>query len=211
MAKSIFYHKINIESVLDELEKIQTQNPWPRDDDDTFVHPSTHPDKVKFNQGADSEEILRFEATTGHRLPDDYKAFLKRSNGAHIFEIELYGLKDIEHKSFTYLRGEQERKAREVYAIAHWYTGDDILLNLEAPAGAKNKNRRDIIDRFHEGDECEVIAKSFGEFLYRIIEGSKLNKELRGDPEDWEINNAMYWLQDGFSSYREIYGVEFDD
>ncbi|MCX6707243.1 MAG: SMI1/KNR4 family protein [Candidatus Woesearchaeota archaeon] len=189
MAKSDTYHKVHIDELLRELEKAQEQNPDP----DTGV---------KLYPAATLGEITQFESMAG-KLPDDYRSFLLYSNGANVFGVTLNNISDLERTPFIYMHGEKSREAMDVYAIAHWDTGDQILLNLKAPAGAKDPNRRDIIDRFHESDECRVIAKSFGEFLYRIIEGSKIQDET--------FDNALYWLNGEFKPYRELQVEEFND
>lgn len=214
MAKNDLYHKVDIGEVLQELERTQRQTPWTFGNEDA----SEHPGNVKLNREARLEEIAAFEEKVGQELPSDYVAFLQKSNGAYVFGIEIYGLGDVEHKPFTQETDSGAvRSNNEVYAIAHWYTGDDILINLRAPSGAKSQNRRDVIDRFHETDECQVIAKSFGEFLYRIVRGSNVHEG--GDDRsggidvspDETLNGALYWLQEEFRPYRELYGVEFAD
>ena len=52
-------------------------------------------DYSQFNPPATEEEIVKFESTLKFPLPQEYREFLKFSNGARIMGEEIYGLDSI--------------------------------------------------------------------------------------------------------------------
>lgn len=198
MAKSDLYQKINIEDVLRDLKILKGNNPHANVENEVFP-------EFAFNAGASPDEIMYFEKTAGLELPQDYRAFLAFTNGGAIYSLRFSPVNKLKPLTITY---EDEigrfRKLKHVFEIGSDWGGNPLAMNLQVPRGAKNPKRRDILDIFHENDETRVIAKSFGEFLYRFLEGGKI-------PDIESINKSHYWLTSEFEPVRQYLAAEVSE
>ncbi|GGI11580.1 SMI1/KNR4 family protein [Gottfriedia solisilvae] len=121
-----------------------------------------------FNPPASDEEIKDFEKKTGLILPNDYKEFLKISNGCRLFddiesggEIELYSLEQIIEYN------EYNDEFEGCYDIAYIYQ-DNIVINSKYVI-EKKKNYlfwKGHIDQFEEAIPLEM---NFELWLDRFI------------------------------------------
>ncbi|MBI2128736.1 SMI1/KNR4 family protein [Candidatus Woesearchaeota archaeon] len=187
MAKTDLYHKVSIDDVLVEITKLSKERA-----------------DIILNKGASDSKIQDFEKEYGVTLPEDYKAILKYSNGGKLFGLEFYGLNDLKRHTLEFVDAAgRERKHDKIYPIAD-ENGNPISINLQTPSGAKDGNRRDILDTFHEDGETKVIAKSFGEFLYSMIQGSKITVDkVQFGKETLDVDGSMYWCRPSFNPVRE--------
>ena len=121
-----------------------------------------------FNPPASDEEIKNFERQTGLILPNDYKEFLKISNGCRLFddiesggEIELYSLDQIIDLNEHYDEFEG------CFAIAYIYQ-DNIVINSKHYSDAKKNYLfwKGHIDQFEEAIPLEM---NFELWLDRFI------------------------------------------
>src|SRR3989304_7789115 len=198
MASSNLYQAPLIGDILKELEELNKSA-----------------QEVNLREGADLKLIEKFEKTLGRKLPPDYKKFLEFTNGAIIDGIDFCKIPEaniikpedslIEMAYYLNSPEERTRTYRSLYKICD-DGADDILINLQPPRRGSDPKRADILD-VHANiyrTEVKVIAKNFGEFLYRILESRRGTK-------DGEDSKARYWLKRGFKSYREYLGPEFPE
>ena len=202
MAETDIYHKVKMEDILEEILDVKSKT-----------------DKIEIlKKGATNKKISALETRIKLQLPPDYKSFLKFSDGAEVFGLSLCSVDQLYNIPVIYEDNSgNERKLNQLYRIGFDGSGFSLLMNLNLPSGAKDPNRRDILDsgmsETRVEGTLEVIAKSFGEFLYRIIDGSKKQSRKYDWPrkqliEDPEIDRSMFWLDPEFKPYREYAGVE---
>ncbi|HLD14965.1 MAG TPA: SMI1/KNR4 family protein [Candidatus Nanoarchaeia archaeon] len=191
MAKQDLYHKLNIEDVLASLISIKDERKIT--------------ETIKLRKKATDNVIDRFEKQFDLSFPEDYKRFLRLSNGVKIDDIDLDGLTNNLY-NFIYVADDEREREFPIIRLSLGNTGDYVVMNLKKPTGAKNPDRRDILDIPNGTEEGVVIAKTFTEFLYRMLEGLK-----KPHPEDSTANMLHYWLMQDFKGYREYLGTQFDE
>ena len=116
-----------------------------------------------FNPPATNAQIAHFENETGHILPEDYKAFLKITNGCRLFddvkfggETYLYSLEEInEYNRFF-------DEFEDSFTIAYVYQ-DHIVINTKRQPFMFWKGH---IDSF---DEARPLQLNFEQWLDRFI------------------------------------------
>lgn len=181
----IDYNSITIKDIINELSRLKEENPT--DKNYRFVD---------LNEGASLESIMKLKKRRQYTLPQDYKEFLKFANGGEEFyRLYFNSLRELKryhvYETVEVDGKEIEKTYLNVYEIAS-ENGNPILLNLD---------NGEIYDSFHENGATKVIAKSFKEFLYRMLEGTK-SKDAEGE------DKAIYWLLDDFKPYREFLNAE---
>ncbi|WP_057914163.1 SMI1/KNR4 family protein [Peribacillus muralis] len=130
--------------------------------EDGFIYQAT----CTFNSPASDEDIHSFEKKTGLLLPEDYKEFLKITNGCRLFEREsggendLYSLEDI--INYTY-----EVPYEGCFKVACIYQ-DNIVINGEAVS----KGDKDYImvkGHIDDFEESKKLHMSFADWIERFI------------------------------------------
>ncbi len=147
-----------------------------------------------FEMTDNPSEIDEFEKRYGYELPDDLKIFYRRYKTVRLFpdrggwQYRFVFVNEIHCVGFDIL-GKYYKKNN----TASWFTICDLMDgNYIAIDLASNKNNQwNYIDCFHEtfgiAGECEVIAKTFTEFLERCL--------YSGD--------RLYYLEKDFQGYGD--------
>lgn len=129
-----------------------------------------------WNSPATDEDLEQFEKSTGIALPDDYKAFLKISNGATLFKDVEYGQWGCQILALDQLivatqdlrnYGQDLTEASIVFAT--WLgDGDTLLFDLRK---YQNEGKNYIIDgdAGYNFEEWEYIKGNFGKWIDRLI------------------------------------------
>jgi len=208
MAKNDIYHKVKMDDIIAEILDIKSRT-----------------NKIDLQKkGATNQDIVTLETKIKLQLPPDYKAFLRFSDGGEMFGLSLCSVEQLYNILIMYEDEEgNERKLNHLYRIGFDGSGFSLLMNLKLPSGANDPNRRDILDagsgmsQTRVEGRLDVISKSFGEFLYRVIDGSK--RQAR--KYDWPrkqlvevpgIDQSMFWLEPEFKPYKEYAcAEEIDD
>src|SRR5690606_1247599 len=122
-----------------------------------------------FHPPASDLDISNFEKQTGFLLPDDYKEFLKITNGCRLFddinyggEIELYSLDQIiecNHNRYDEFEG--------CYDIAYIYQ-DNIVINSKLVSQNK-KNYLFWKDHIEQFDDAIPLELSFELWFDRFV------------------------------------------
>ncbi len=152
----------------------------------------------KINSGIEDEAIKDFERKNKIQLPNDYRTFLKSVDGAEADWLNIYGINEIELNSFSYsdvlTRGRRDMKI----LLIGKRNADDLAMKLSLSKDEKNKDRRDILDIFHETGDAKVIAHSFTEFLHRYLE-----------KKDYDLEKQFLPYKEYFS-FKEPVGSHLD-
>jgi len=124
--------------------------------------------KCTFNPPASEDDIKHFEKQTGLILPNDYKEFLKISNGCRLFdsveyggEIELYSLEQIIEFNENYDEYEG------CYDIAYIYQ-DNIVINSKL-ISEKKKNYLFWKGHIEQFDDAIPLEMNFELWFDRFI------------------------------------------
>ncbi|KWW20436.1 MULTISPECIES: SMI1/KNR4 family protein [Peribacillus] len=131
--------------------------------EDGFIYQAS----CTFNSPASDEEIHSFEKKTGLHLPEDYKEFLKITNGCKLFETresggenDIYSLDDI--MNYTY-----ELPFEGCFKVACIYQ-DNIVIDGRAVAEGNTDYImvKGHLDDFEEGEKLQM---GFAEWIERFI------------------------------------------
>lgn len=128
----------------------------------------------KMNPASSIEEIERIECSTGIKLPVDYKQFLKKYNGARIYDYEgidgfaILGCDEIE-KANNFARATYEEDWPTHLLVFAKYIGESNYLAFNTL-----NQENSIVDCFFEEmpDNWDIIAKDFDNFLDRLIDSN---------------------------------------
>jgi len=201
---SDLYKTLKIEEIISHLEEHGTRKriTW------GFEGPE---DKITLNRnGATIDALAKFEESHNLVLPSDFRTFLEYADGASIYGVTIYGLGTLKDMNKVLVLEEEhretEKRLTKTFEFGDYHTGDFLFINFEEVRGAKSENRRDVLDVWHENLETTLIAKSFGEFLHRIIKGARIQNP------DGEGNCEIYWLSGSRNPHtdRSFSVVEID-
>ncbi|ASS95134.1 hypothetical protein BS1321_15195 [Peribacillus simplex NBRC 15720 = DSM 1321] len=153
-----------VEEAINQMKKKLAENNQVIEvNEDGFIYKAT----CTFNSPASDEQIHSFEKKTGLLLPEDYKEFLKITNGCRLFdnvesggENDLYSLDDI--INYTY-----ENSYEGCYKVACIYQ-DNIVIDGEAVAKGDKEYLmvKGHIDDFEEGEKLHM---GFAEWIEQFI------------------------------------------
>ncbi|MEY9971838.1 hypothetical protein ABH966_002211 [Lysinibacillus sp. RC46] len=126
--------------------------------------------KFEFNNPASIKDVDRFVEKTGLRLPNDYKEFLLKHNGALLFSDVEYG------GGFELLSVEEVHKEYLEYLDhfpKNWYpisvdNGDYIIID----SSQVEKGQQNYLIRYQGGEPVEYAIKlnmNFATWLDRLI------------------------------------------
>jgi len=117
-----------------------------------------------FQEKCTLEEIGKFEKSIGHPLHDDYKQFLRETNGLYLSTLAVSYLPGIDF--ILHIREVFDMYPKNLIVVALLYDGDaHALLDLEASA---NKCMY-IQDPIHMDEPMKKLNCSFTEFLHRFV------------------------------------------
>lgn len=135
------------------------------------------------NEKATKQEIEEVEAELGITMPNSYKEFLSKHNGARLFDYEgldgflILGTKDIVKVNDFSKATFEEDWINDILIFAK-YIGESNYLAFKT---SFQKNEYPIVDCYFEElpEDWKVIEKSFDEFLNSLT----------------EQNGDKYWLK----------------
>lgn len=155
---------VQVEEVINQMKKkLADNNQVLEVNENGIVFKAT----CTFNSPASDEQILAFEEKTGLLLPDDYKAFLKITNGCRLFdhvemggENDIYSLEDI--INYTY-----EEDYEGCYKVACIYQDNIVIHGKDVSNGKQDY----IMVKGHIDDfeESKPLHMSFSEWLEQFI------------------------------------------
>lgn len=130
----------------------------------------------EWNNPAAEGDIINLENQTGHLLPEDYKNFLKISNGATLFKDLAYGQWGCNMLKTENIWDETQKHLKRGYQlmdswiiIAKWLgDGDVVLIDLEK---YKNGDANYLIDgdEGYQTNDWDYIKGGFKKWLDRLI------------------------------------------
>lgn len=155
---------VQVEEVIDQMKKKLAENNQVIEiNEDGLVFKAT----CTFNSPASDEQIQTFEEKTGLLLPDEYKAFLKITNGCRLFdnvesggENDLYSLEDI--INYTY-----EEDYEGCFKVACIYQENIVIHGNDVAKGKTDYVMvKGHIDDF---EESKPLHMNFAEWLEQFI------------------------------------------
>jgi hypothetical protein len=128
----------------------------------------------KFAQPVGDDEIERFIASTGQKIPLDYLDFLRVTNGCSLFNHEIYGgesnLFPIDQVEYLYTKVNRSRGYLEIAYISD----ETIMIDCNAYSMGE-KNYMFVGNSTSSFEGFNGLGCDFGTWLYRFIitNGSK--------------------------------------
>jgi hypothetical protein len=150
---------------IDSLLNVVAETPI-RDEGGELVH-------VCWNPPLSLEHIERFERRLGFCLPSSYRSFLLRSDGCVLYQLDLLSA------------SETQLYNRNILAFHNWGNGDFDCLRLRRRAG-----EAPVFFMNHAPDVLVKVAKSFGEWLERIIDEYRRYGSI-GHPRDYRSETRV--------------------
>ncbi len=143
---------------------------------------------------------LGLPRTVGHKLPPDLIRFYELCGGVLLFENKKYHFQIVPPNEFVLsnpvIVGElvEEDISSDWFIVGHDGNGDYISIDLHPKRLGKCYDS--FWDRHGVVGECHVVARSFTEFLFQLIQNNG---------ERW------YWLKEDFESLGDAYDNIEDD
>ncbi len=120
-----------------------------------------------FNQPVADEEIFRFEKQTGWYLPEDYKQFLRITNGCSLFDDPQYGGENYLYNLELIWDLDYEDPYDGCYKIGYFY-GENIVINSDL-ARQGSPCYLFVKDKIDPYEEARPLHMNFAQWLDRFI------------------------------------------
>ena len=129
-------------------------------------------DAVDFTGAVTIEEIQKAEQKLNVKFPESYKAFLKDFGAGDVGGEVIFGIvnneredEDIDMVKIT--RMEHEYKMPKHMVVIYYDESNDSLCCLDT--SKMNNNECPVVSVPNDYEDIEIVADSFGEFLYEMV------------------------------------------